>query len=40
MKCDGNMTINAGTVNVTTEGALYYNNGTTENKNYTAIRRG
>ncbi len=34
-KCDGNMTISGGTVNVTTTGGLYYNNGSTENTNYT-----
>ena len=35
MKCDGMMTITDGTINVATSGALYYNNGTTENPNYT-----
>ncbi len=36
MKCDGVMTINDGTeITVKTTGGLYYNNGTTENKNYT-----
>ena len=35
MKCDGVMTISGGTVSVVTSGGLYYNNGTTENTNYT-----
>ena len=35
MKCDGVMTITDGTIDITTEGGLYYNNGTTENLNYT-----
>ncbi|MBQ9588303.1 MAG: carbohydrate-binding domain-containing protein [Bacteroidales bacterium] len=35
MKCDGVMTIADGSVTVTTSGGLYYNNGTTENTNYT-----
>lgn len=35
MKCDGVMTISDGTITVVTSGGLYYNNGTTENKNYT-----
>ena len=35
MKCDGVLTINDGTINVKTSGGLYYNNGTTENSNYT-----
>ena len=35
MKCDGVMTISDGTVSVVTSGGLYYNNGTTENTNYT-----
>ena len=35
MKCDGVMTITDGDITVTTSGALYYNNGTTENTNYT-----
>lgn len=35
MKCDGVLTINDGTINVKTSGGLYYNNGTTENTNYT-----
>ena len=35
MKCDGVMTLADGTVTVTTTGGLYYNNGTTENTNYT-----
>ncbi len=35
MKCDGFMTINDGTITIVTSGGLYYNNGTTENKNYT-----
>ena len=35
MKCDNMLTITDGTINVTTTGALYYNNGTTENTNYT-----
>lgn len=35
MKCDGVMTISDGTVTVVTSGGLYYNNGTTENTNYT-----
>ena len=35
MKCNGLMTISDGTITVVTSGALYYNNGTTENTNYT-----
>ena len=35
MKCDGVMTISDGTVTIVTSGGLYYNNGTTENTNYT-----
>lgn len=35
IKCDGIFTTTGGTVDVTTTGALYYNNGTTENKAYT-----
>ena len=35
MKCDSVMTISDGTITVTTSGGLYYNNGTTENTNYT-----
>ncbi len=35
MKCDGVMTIDDGTITILTEGGLYYNNGTTENTNYT-----
>ena len=35
MKCDGVLTINDGTITVKTTGGLYYNNGTTENTNYT-----
>lgn len=35
MKCDVNMVISGGTINVTTSGGLYYNNGITENLNYT-----
>lgn len=35
MKCDGVMTISDGTISVVTSGGLYYNNGTTENTNYT-----
>ena len=35
MKCDGMMTINGGTIDISTTGGLYYNNGTTENLNYT-----
>ncbi|MBE6312773.1 MAG: carbohydrate-binding domain-containing protein [Bacteroidales bacterium] len=34
-KCDGVMTISGGTTTVSTSGGLYYNNGTTENLNYT-----
>ena len=35
MKCDSVLTISGGDITVTTTGALYYNNGTTENTNYT-----
>ncbi len=35
MKCDGFMTVNGGAITIVTSGGLYYNNGTTENKNYT-----
>ena len=35
MKCDGVMTISDGTITIVTSGGLYYNNGSTENKNYT-----
>jgi len=35
MKCDGELTITGGTLTVTTSGGLYYNNGSTENTNYT-----
>lgn len=35
MKCDGVLTISDGTIEVVTSGGLYYNNGTTENTNYT-----
>jgi len=35
MKCDGELTISGGTVTVETSGGLYYNNGSTENTNYT-----
>lgn len=35
MKCDTLMTISGGDIRVATSGGLYYNNGTTENTNYT-----
>ena len=35
MKCDSILTISGGDITVTTTGNLYYNNGTTENTNYT-----
>ena len=35
MKCDSIMTITDGDITVTTTGGLYYNNGSTENTNYT-----
>ena len=35
MKCDGVLTINGGDITVSTSGGLYYNNGTTENTNFT-----
>ena len=35
MKCDSILTISGGDITVTTTGGLYYNNGTTENTNYT-----
>lgn len=35
MKCDGLLSISDGTIDVVTSGGLYYNNGTTENTNYT-----
>ena len=36
MKCDSVLTISGGDIAVSTSGGLYYNNGTTENTNYTA----
>ena len=35
MKCDSIMTISGGDITIVTSGGLYYNNGTTENTNYT-----
>lgn len=35
MKCDGFMNISDGDITIATTGGLYYNNGTTENTNYT-----
>lgn len=35
MKCDGVLTVSGGEINIVTSGGLYYNNGTTENTNYT-----
>ena len=35
MKCDDVLTISGGDITVATSGTLYYNNGTTENTNYT-----
>ncbi len=35
MKCDSVLTVSGGDITVTTSGGLYYNNGTTENTNYT-----
>ncbi len=35
MKCDDVLTISGGDITVSTSGTLYYNNGTTENTNYT-----
>lgn len=35
MKCDNVFNLSGGTVSITTSGGLYYNNGTTENTNYT-----
>ena len=35
IKCDGFLTITDGEITVKTSGGLYYNNGTTENSNYT-----
>ena len=35
IKCDGILTITDGEITVKTSGGLYYNNGTTENSNYT-----
>ena len=35
LKCDSLLTITGGTMVIKTTGALYYNNGTTENTNYT-----
>lgn len=35
MKCDSILTISGGDITISTSGGLYYNNGTTENTNYT-----
>ena len=35
MKCDNVLTVSDGNITVVTSGGLYYNNGTTENTNYT-----
>lgn len=35
IKCDGLLTVSDGDINVVTSGGLYYNNGSTENLNYT-----
>ncbi|MCI6862539.1 MAG: carbohydrate-binding domain-containing protein, partial [Prevotella sp.] len=35
MKCDGVLTVNSSDINIKTTGGLYYNNGSTENLNYT-----
>lgn len=35
LKCDGVLTVTDGIIDIVTSGALYYNNGTTENLNYT-----
>ncbi len=35
MKCDNVLTVSGGDITVSTSGGLYYNNGTTENTNYT-----
>ena len=35
MKCDSILTISGGDITIATSGGLYYNNGTTENTNYT-----
>ena len=35
MKCDGILTVSDGAITVKTTGGLYYNNGSTENTNYT-----
>ncbi len=36
LKCDSLLTFTGGTMTIKTTGALYYNNGTTENTNYTS----
>jgi hypothetical protein len=35
LKCDNMLTVSGGDITVSTSGGLYYNNGTTENTNYT-----